>query len=239
MKPAFPGFPTEAIRFFRELKNNNNREWFQPRKEHFEQVVKAPMGALVEAINLGMAKFAPEHVTDPKKAIFRIYRDTRFSSDKTPYKDHIAASFGRRGMEKMSAGGFYFSVNHKCVEIAGGVYHPQPDALIRIRTHIASTHKEFRSILAGRKLRKLLGELQGGELSRVPKGFDSEHPAADLLKKKDWIFFVELDPSLACSSKLISEILSRFEAVRPVIEYLNAPLRSKKQAKTYPLLTHF
>jgi uncharacterized protein (TIGR02453 family) len=137
-------------------------------------------------------------------------------------------------MEKLGAGGFFFSVNHKQVEIAGGVYHPDASAMLTIRTHIADTHEEFRRLLAKRKLRTLMGELKGSELSRVPKGFEATHPAADLLKKKDWIFYVLLEPDIASSPKLLTEILSRFEAVAPVIEYLNAPLRSKKDnSKTY------
>jgi uncharacterized protein (TIGR02453 family) len=236
MKPVFPGFPPEAIQFLRDLEQNNTREWFQPRKEQFDQYVKAPMEKLVEAVNIGLAKFAPDHVTDPKKAVFRIYRDTRFSHDKTPYKNHRAASFGRRNMEKMSAGGFYFSVNHKEIEVAGGVYHPDPAATLTIRSHIDKTHAEFQRIIDNRKLKKLMGELQGSGLSRVPKGFEAGHPGAAMLKKKDWIFFVMLGPELAGSPKLLPEILSRFEVVAPVIEYLNAPLRSKRaKSMTYQL----
>ncbi len=111
MPTAFAGFPPEMIRFFRSLKRNNRREWFQPRKHLFEQHVKAPMLELVGAINTELAKFAPEYVTEPKSAIFRIYRDTRFSADKTPYKTHVAASFSRRGGERLGTGGFYFSVS--------------------------------------------------------------------------------------------------------------------------------
>lgn len=228
MRSSFPGFPREAIRFFQQLEKNNTREWFQPRKPDFDRLVKAPMEELVLAVNAGMARFAPEHVTDPKKAVFRIYRDTRFSANKTPYKDHIAASFGRRGMEKMSAGGFYFAVNHKHIEVAGGVYHPDPAGMLTIRTHIAASHTEFERLITQRKLRRLLGELQGAELTRIPKGFDADHPGAALLRKKDWIFFTNLDPELACSPRLLPEILARFEAVAPVVDYLNEPLRSKK-----------
>src|SRR5579863_8851398 len=109
----FPGFPPEALKFFASLARNNDREWFQPRKEIFDTKIKAPMCELVLAVNEDLAKFAPAYTADPKKAIYRIYRDTRFSPDKTPYKTHIAASFSRRGMEKHGAGGFYFSVSHK------------------------------------------------------------------------------------------------------------------------------
>src|ERR1700739_1604763 len=95
----FPGFPSEAITFLRGLTRNNRREWFQPRKEIFETKVKEPMTRLVESVNAELLKFAPDYINDPKKAIYRIYRDTRFSSDKTPYKTHIAAIFPRRGGE--------------------------------------------------------------------------------------------------------------------------------------------
>jgi len=94
----FPGFPPEALTFLRSLKRNNRREWFQPRKEIFETKVKAPIIQLVEAINAELLDFAPEHITDPKKAVYRIYRDTRFSADKTPYKTHIAAIFPDRNL---------------------------------------------------------------------------------------------------------------------------------------------
>ena len=93
----FPGFPAEGLEFLRKLAKNNKREWFQPRKEIFEAKVKQPMIELVEAVNAELLKFAPDHINDPKKAVYRIYRDTRFSADKTPYKTHIAAVFPPRG----------------------------------------------------------------------------------------------------------------------------------------------
>jgi uncharacterized protein (TIGR02453 family) len=97
---GFPGFPAEAIRFFRGLEKNNNREWFQPRKELFEEQVRGPMTDLVEELNQKLVRFAPDYVNDPRKAIFRTYRDTRFSADKTPYQTHIAAVFPHRALEK-------------------------------------------------------------------------------------------------------------------------------------------
>jgi uncharacterized protein (TIGR02453 family) len=228
---TFPGFPKEMVTFFRSLKRNNRREWFQPRKHLFEQHVKEPMIELVTALNSEFAKFAPEYVTDPKKAIFRIYRDTRFSNDKTPYKTHIAATFGRRGGEAMSAGGFYFSVAHDQIEIAGGIYHPAPDTMLLIRGHIAEHHDELRRKLADRKVRRLMGGLQGSTLSRAPKGFDPLHPAIELIKMKDWILDSTIDPALATSPKLYCEVAERFRVMRPVIEFLNRPLLARKPAK--------
>ena len=231
MAASFSGFPTEMTTFFRSLKRNNRREWFQPRKPHFEQYVKEPMIELVTALNSEFAKFAPEYVSDPKKAIFRIYRDTRFSKDKTPYKTHIAASFGRRGGERLAAGGFYFSVSHDQIEVAGGIYHPAPDTMLLVRTHIADHHQELRRLLADRTLRRLLGELQGDQLSRAPKGFDPAHPAIALIRMKDWILDTTIDPALATTSRLYRQIADRFRAMTPVIDFLNRPLLARKPAK--------
>jgi uncharacterized protein (TIGR02453 family) len=225
MASRFPGFPPEALRFLRALARNNEREWFQPRKEQYEQQVKAPMIALVTELNAELAKYAPDYVTDPKKAIFRIYRDTRFSADKTPYKTNISAVFHKRGQP---GGGFYFSVSAKEVEIAGGIYHPDREVTLAVRQHIAEHHEELRRLLADRKTSKLCGELRGDELSRAPKGFDPGHPAIDLIRKKDWIFDTTLDPSIATTPELWAEITSRFRAMHPALEFLNRPLAGRK-----------
>lgn len=228
MAAAFTGFPEEMVRFFRSLKRNNRREWFQPRKHLFDQHVKEPMLELIGAINGELAKFAPQHVTEPKTAIFRIYRDTRFSADKTPYKTHIAASFARRGNQRLGAGGFYFSVSPENVEIAAGIWHPERDVTLLVRNHIADNHAELKRILGDKKKSKLAGSLQGDSLTRSPKGFDPAHPAAEFIKMKDWILDVKLDAGLATSPKLQGEIVTRFRAMAPLLEYLNRPLLARK-----------
>jgi uncharacterized protein (TIGR02453 family) len=228
---TFTGFPPEMPKFFRSLKRNNRREWFQPRKHLFEQHVKAPMLELVGAINTDLAKFAPEYVTEPKNAIFRIYRDTRFSGDKTPYKTHVAASFSRRGTGRLGTGGFYFSVSHDIIEVAAGIYHPDRDVTLLIRNHIAETYQELSRMLADKKSRKLAGELKGDALSRSPKGFDPEHPAAGFIKMKDWILDVTLDASLATTPQLYGAIVERFRAMAPLLSYLNRPLLARKPVR--------
>ena len=231
MPAAFTGFPEEMIRFFRGLKRNNRREWFQPRKHLFEQHVKAPMLDLVAAINADLAKFAPDYVTEPKSALFRIYRDTRFSADKTPYKTHIAASFSRRGSERLGTGGLYFSVSPENIEVAAGLWHPERDVTLSIRNHIAETHQELRRILADKKSRKLTGEMKGEALTRSPKGFDPAHPAAEWIKMKDWIFDVALEPDMATSPQLHREVVARFRAMLPLVNYLNRPLLARKPSR--------
>jgi len=228
---AFAGFPEEAIKFLRSLKRNNKREWFQPRKHLYEQRLKAPMLELIAALNTELAHFAPDYVTDPKKALFRIYRDTRFSPDKTPYKTHIAATFSRRGPERLGTGGFYFSVAPDQIEVAGGIYHPEPETMLLVRTHISENHAELQRILAAKKTRELVGGLQGDTLTRAPKGFDPEHPAIHWIKMKDWILDVSLEPGLATGPRLHTEIAARFRAMAPVISFLNRPLLKRKPSK--------
>ena len=136
-RSTFPGFPPDALTFLRSLKRNNRREWFQPRKEVFDAKVKEPIIRLVESLNADLARFAPDYTIEPKKALYRIYRDTRFSADKTPYKTHIAAIFPRRGLSRTAASGFYIGVSHKEVEVACGSYMPGPEELLAIRTWLA------------------------------------------------------------------------------------------------------
>ena len=211
-------FPPEAITFLKGLEKHNERDWFQPRKEIFDTKLKEPMLAFVESINAELLKFAPEHITEPKKAVYRIYRDTRFSKDKTPYKTHLGAIFPRRGLGKDAGAGYYFHVSSKGVGVACGAYAPGPEELRKIRPFIADNHKLVRAS------NKLMGSVQGTTLTRVPKGFDAEHPAADLIKMKQWYWWVELDLALATSPKLKAEIVKRFRSIAPMVELLNKPL---------------
>jgi uncharacterized protein (TIGR02453 family) len=219
----FRGFSPEALRFFRALARNNNREWFLPRKPIFEEKVKEPMRQLIDALNMALHDFAPEYQTDPDKAIFRIYRDIRFSKDKKPYKEQIAATFHRRGTATRGAG-YYIAVSHKEVAVGGGVYSPEPAQLLAIRQRIAERHEEFRRILAARPVRKLLGNLYGEQLSRVPRGFAADHPAADLLRFKHYLLYTELAPNLATSPALFKQIVDRFRVMVPFMQFLNESL---------------
>ena len=227
MPARFGGFPPEALAFFRGLARNNHREWFQPRKEIFEERVRRPMVEMVDALNAEMLAFAPAYITDPRKAIYRIYRDTRFSADKTPYKDHIAASFSRRNLAKHQGAGYYFSVGPKEIEVGGGIYLAPPETLRAVRGHMAEHHEEFRRIVGARGVRAALGEVQGERLARVPKGFAADHPAADLLRFKQFLLFVALEPSIATTPKLFTEVLKRFRAMAGFIDFLNAPFQRK------------
>lgn len=224
MTATFAGFPPEALAFLRRLKRHNNREWFQKNKEAYEQKVKAPMVELVLELGREMKQFAPEMLADPKRAIYRIYRDTRFSPDKTPYKTHIAAVLTPRALQKGNSAGLYFHVSPTEVEIAGGVYMPAPEVWRTIREHIAGHHKKLRSILEAPEFRRLFGEVWGERLTRVPKGFPADHPAADLLRYKQLLADVSQPPELAESARLLPTLVTMFRGMMPLIRFLNEPL---------------
>ena len=219
------GFPAEGLAFLKALKKHNDRDWFQARKDVFETKVKAPMIELIEGVNKALHDFAPDYENDPKKALYRIYRDTRFSNDKTPYKTHIAAIFPRRGLGKHVSAGFYFQISPEGVGLAAGAYMPGPEELYAIRSWLTDHHKDFAK--ASQNAEKVIGPLQGSSLVRSPKGFDPEHPAAELVRRKQWFYWKELGTDLATSPKLLAETIRHFRAARPVIDLLNSSLSSK------------
>ena len=229
MKNGFPGFPADGMKFLRDLARHNDREWFNARKTIFEEKVRQPMIELVAALNKEMAGFAPDYVGDPAKAVYRIYRDTRFSKDKTPYKTHIAALFKRSGWGKDDGAGLFFLVSPEKIEIAGGLYMAMPDALFAVRQHVADNYKDFQKTYSRPKVKKLLGGLYGESVSRMPKGFDPEHPAADLIRKKQFTLATSLDGSIATTPALFTELNSRFEAMAPLVKFLNTPLLGLKR----------
>jgi len=231
MTTKFPGFSPDALSFLRALKRNNRREWFQPRKEKYESLIKAPMLEMVAALNEELARFAPDYVTPPEKAVYRIYRDTRFSPDKTPYKTHIAAIFPHYRAVKREGAVFYLHFTEKEVLAFAGVYSPDRDELLAYRTLLQEHHSEFQEILAGKTSRKTVGKLQGEQLSRMPKGFPVDHPAEGLLRQKQWYLESMLDVKLLTSSRLVPELARRFQLMAPMVEFLNRPFAQKSKPK--------
>ena len=217
-------FSPQAIAFLRGLARNNRREWFDKRKPTYEQELKAPMLALIEEINGELAEFAPEHIRPAQKCMFRIYRDTRFSTDKTPYKKHISAWFAREGLDSKSGAGFYFHLSAQELIVAAGVYKPEREQLLAIRNSLLEHHEEFRALLKSRRLRRSMEEIDDLRMSRLPKGFPKDHPAADLIACRQWGVSATLPPATALGSTLRKEIVSRFRAAAPMIEFLNRPL---------------
>jgi uncharacterized protein (TIGR02453 family) len=217
-------FPRQSLAFLRALKRNNRREWFQPRKEQFDADVREPMLAMVERLADDLRSIAPEIVVDPKTAMYRIYRDTRFSENKTPYKTHVAAVFPWRGLAKHEGAGLYFHVSPDEVWMGGGMYSPQTAQLQAVREHIAGNVRRMRAIVESPGFRRHVGELEGERLQRVPHGFPKDHAAADYLKYRQFLAGRELPPAFACSPKFYTTLITVFRQVAPLARFLNEPL---------------
>lgn len=220
-------FSNEALKFLRGLKRNNDREWFAARKHVYERELKAPMLALIGEVNEAMLEFAPENVRPPHKAMMRIYRDIRFSKDKRPYKIHQAAWWAREGLHKTSGAGFYFDVSATEVTVAAGVFMPEREQLLAIRRYLVEHHAELRRLLAGKKTRALMEDIDGARLTRPPKGFAADDPAMDLLVCRQWGVSAKLPLERATKSTLVKDIVERFRVAAPMVALLNAPLVGK------------
>ncbi|QMV18777.1 TIGR02453 family protein [Granulicella sp. 5B5] len=217
-------FTEETMKFLRGLKKNNDREWFEARRDVYERALKAPMLAFVEAINAKLVEFAPEHVRPANKITMRIYRDTRFSKNKAPYKTQLPAWWARRGMEKTSGGGYYMHINPQEVLVAAGVYMPEREQLLKIRTWMAENHAAYRKLLKTAMKGHGLSLSGDDALTRMPKGFAAEHPADELLRAKNWGVSVRLPAELALQPTLLSEVVKRMKAATPVVEALNGAI---------------
>jgi uncharacterized protein (TIGR02453 family) len=224
MPAPAPRFSADTLKFLRALKRNNRREWFNARREQYEAAVRQPMAAIIERLAVDFSEFAPELVANPRASMYRIYRDTRFSENKTPYKTHAAAVFPPRGLPKHEGAGVYFHISPDELWIGGGMYSPQTPQLHAVREHIAANLKRFRAIVESPGFRKHIGTLQGERLQRMPRGFPKDHAAAEYLKFRQFLAGADFPPALATSSKFYSTLLTVFRQVIPLIRFLNEPL---------------
>jgi uncharacterized protein (TIGR02453 family) len=223
--PPFEGFPKEGIKFFKQLKRNNNRKWFEKHKEEFESHTKAPMQSYIIALQTYFSRFAPEFDLNPKRSIFRIYRDIRFSSDKTPYKTHIAAHFVLRGKQKGFVGsGYYIEIGPGELYVGGGIYIPDSDQLKKIQKAIAGRGEEFLSIVESRRFKKLFAPFEWKKLQRIPKGYEENHPMAEWLKYKQFFVGVSWPESKCYKVSFVKETASICKELTPLVRFLNSSL---------------
>jgi uncharacterized protein (TIGR02453 family) len=219
-----PYFRPEAIAFLRSLTKHNDREWFNQRKSIYESELKEPMLAIIRRITDAMTEFAPNHVRPAEKSLFRIYRDTRFSNNKLPYKTHVAAWWSHMGLQKTSGAGYYFQVSPKGVVIAAGAYMPEKEQLAAIRNWMLDNHVAFRKILNKPAVRKAFSEFEGEALTRPPKGFPCEHPALDLIKQKQWGLSTTLPAQTALKKDFAQTLIKHFKLLAPLVDALNTPI---------------
>ena len=212
-----PPLNPDILSFFAELETNNNREWFEPQKKRFkalEAEMKQFSADLVEAMN--------EHDSIDRYKLFRLYRDVRFSKDKTPFKTHFGISFHRE--KPALRGGYYLHIKPGDNFIATGFWNPDKDDLKRIRKEMEIDAEEFRDIMAEPSFKTIWGSLEGDEVKTAPKGFSKEDPNIDLIKKKAYLFTKRYSDKEVLSKNFIQQVNADFQAVRPFFDYMSSVL---------------
>jgi uncharacterized protein (TIGR02453 family) len=227
--PTFTGFRPEAIEFLVDLKANNERSWFQPRKGEYERLLKQPLEALMVALEERFRARGIPLRADPAKSPFRIYRDVRFSKDKSPYKTNVGASLpwaedssGDVGSATASghASGGYFHLEPGEIFVGGGVWHPEKSWLDAFRTRVDRDPDAVRAVFEAPAFVALFGPISGDSLQRVPAGYPADHPQATLLKLKDVTFGRHLSDADAMGPGLPDVICDTFEAALPAMRFL-------------------
>lgn len=217
-------FTKEYESFFRELKDNNNKEWFDKNKKRFETHVKKPFEKFIADMIDRMRELDPECRIEPKDAIFRIYKDVRFSKDKTPYKTQMSAIISRAGRKDHSAPGMYLEIGDKHIRIYGGVYMPEKEQLQAIRQEILYNMEEFDKVISHKDFKKHFETIRGEKNKRLEPQFAEVEKKQPLIANKQFYFYSDLDPKLLTSDKLVDEFFRLYNVGRPVQEFLLAAL---------------
>jgi uncharacterized protein (TIGR02453 family) len=218
---TFTGFRSEAIQFLADLAASNDRAWFQPRKQDYERLLKAPLEALCVALAERFEARGIPLGADPARSPFRIYRDVRFSRDKSPYKTNVGASFPWTGGGDGSAGG-YFHLAPGDIFIGGGIWHPEPTRLQAFRRMVDTDAARIHAVIDDPAFVAAFGTVMGSSLTRVPKGYDANHPDATLLKLKDVGFGRPLSDADAGSPDLPDRLAATLAIGVPLLRLLAA-----------------
>lgn len=217
-------FSDKSLRFLRSLATHNDREWFAENKPSYIESVQLPFLSLIEEVTRTMEEFAPAHVRPANKIALRIYRDTRFSADKRPYKRHVCAWWGRNGMLKTSGAGYYLQISGKEVLMAAGLFMPTPEQLAAERAFLNEYGAEVQKLLSDKKLRRLLPEETTERMARVPRGYAADSPNADLLRRKRWGVSITQPARHALAPAFVKDVIAAFKTASPLVDMLNRPL---------------
>ncbi len=222
-------FQVSTIKFLKDLKKNNNKPWFDKNRKRYEDA-KADFAGFIQHVIDQHGKNDPsvKNLT-AKECMFRINRDIRFSKDKSPYKTNFGASINKGGKKAWGTAGYYFHLEPGQCFAGGGLYMPGPEELKKLRQEIDYNFAGFKKIIGSKKFRSVYGDLDKSAeflLSRVPKGYEPGNPAADYLKLKSFIAMVKLNDTDLTSKNLVKKTVSAFEALQPLIEFINESLRA-------------
>ncbi len=216
----------ELFDFLRDLAENNNRDWFGANKKRYQAEVRDPMMQLISDFAGPLREISRHFVADPRPvggSLFRIYRDTRFSKDKTPYKTNVAAQFRHKRGKDVHAPGFYLSLSSGKVYGGTGIWHPDGAALKAIREAIVARPRAWKQSIGGKAFRETF-ELGGESLKRGPKGFDPEHPLIEDLKRKDYVAMVEFEEADALRDDFLDRFVECCRIGAPMTRFLTKAL---------------
>jgi uncharacterized protein (TIGR02453 family) len=217
----FTGFQLEAIQFLADLAANNERTWFQPRKADYERLLKEPLESLCTALAQRFEARGIPLRADPARSPFRIYRDVRFSKDKSPYKTNVGASFPWAG-DGEGAGGGYFHLAPGEVFVGGGMWHPEPTKLNAFRRLVDKDPGRVHAVIDDPAFVGAFGQVSGERLTRVPQGYRADHPDADLLRLKGVVFMRQLSDADAASTDLPDRLAETLQLGLPLLRLLAA-----------------
>jgi uncharacterized protein (TIGR02453 family) len=235
---AVPYFAPRALTFLRGLARHNNKEWFESHRDDYESALREPMKALVEEMDVRLATIAPEIIGTPKRSMFRIHRDVRFSKDKRPYKTHAACWFYHRDAGHQvgdaaahGGAGFYFHLAPDEAFCGGGVWMPPRPALNKLREALDEDHETFESIVRAPTFRRRFGALETeAKLTRMPRGFAESHPAADWLRYQSFTAGQPVTVAQLTSPRLADTLAKSFEVMTPFVRWLNRAMGFPKSS---------
>ena len=215
-------FSPALFKFLRELKKNNDREWFQANKARYESDVRDPMLRFIADFAVPLRTISKHFVADPRPvngSLFRIYRDTRFSRDKSQYKTAAAAHFRHEVDGEVHGPGFYFHLGPGDVAVGAGIWHPDAETLAKIRDAIAGHPQLWKRAVSGKAFRATC-ELWGEKLTRPPKGFDPAHPFLEDLKRKDFVAMASFEEADACKPGFMKRVADVYRVSAPFMSFL-------------------
>ena len=215
---------SSSVSFFKKLKKNNNREWFAENKPKFKELeleIKAFGEKLKDRLN--------EFDNVDRFKLFRIYRDIRFSKDKTPFKTHFGLTWHRT--KPLYRGGYYLHISPGKNFLACGFWDPNPNDLKRIRKELEYDAKELRDIISSKEFFSVWGNLEGSELKTAPRNFDKNHPDIDLIRKKQFIFSISYSDEEVCEPQFINKLENALKMVRPFTDYMSDVLTSDENGE--------
>ncbi len=215
---------SDLLQFLYELSQNNNREWFTSNKKRFDTIVKKPFDQFVTALIERIKTFEPEFQTIPKESIFRIYRDTRFSKDKTPYKTHMSAVFTPLGRKTMHEPGYYLQLSFGSLSLGGGAYFLEKEPLAKVRQAIAQDPAGFRKLLNEPGFKAKYGEIKGERNKILPPELKTAAQSEQLLFNKQFYFMTDIAPETAIGPEAIEHIAAYFEAGKALNDFFRKAL---------------